>query len=74
MCCSPWGRKELNMTERQNDNKEKYILLYRVNEDHGSRQVPASAASRMDPRTASGLSQSKTTKKLVSQDFLRAQW
>ena len=27
VCCSPWGRKELNMTERLNDNKEKYILL-----------------------------------------------
>ena len=36
MCCSPWGRKELNTTERLNNNKQlqqtscdfkKYLLV-----------------------------------------------
>ena len=25
-CCSPWGRKESDMTEQQNSNSEIYVL------------------------------------------------
>ena len=29
MCCSPWGHKELDMTERLNNNNQNYKALPR---------------------------------------------
>ena len=27
MCCSPWGQKDLDMTERLNDNNMHYLFF-----------------------------------------------
>ena len=31
MCCSPWGHKELDMTERLNNNKYDYFMFFIIN-------------------------------------------
>ena len=31
MCCSPWGHKELDMTERLNNNKYAYFMFFIIN-------------------------------------------
>ena len=50
MCCSPWGRKELDMTERLNNNRNKAL-----SKSKGSGHPELSSHSQEGPQTGEGL-------------------
>ena len=50
MCCSPCGRKELDMTERPNNNRNKAL-----SKSKGSGHPESSSHSQEGPQTGEGL-------------------